>query len=82
MRRGSLKGFAGNVTRVIRLKDSKREYFIKGHDDTTFEEAVRQSWPFEDHDVHKKWRVVSSTGEDLTRSTLSSHERTVILEFV
>lgn len=82
MRRGSLKGFEGEITRVARVKGTKREYFIKGEEESTFEEAIRQSWPFKDHDVNSKWRVVSSSGEDLTKSKLSSHDRTVTIEFL
>ncbi len=82
MRRGSLKGFEGEITRVAREKDTKHEFFIRGKEDTTFEEAIRESWPFKDHNIHSKWRVVSSSGEDLTKSKLSSYDRTVIIEFI
>jgi hypothetical protein len=82
MRRGSLRGFEGEITRVVKVKGSRREYFIKGKEDTTFEEAIRQSWPVEDHKVNSKWRVVSSSGEDLTKRKLSSYDKTVIIEFI
>ncbi len=82
MRRGSLKGFAGSINRVVKMKGTKDEFFIKGHEDSTFEEAIRDSWPFEKNDLKKKWKVVSESGEELTKSKLSSYDRTVIFEFV
>ncbi|MDF1539859.1 MAG: hypothetical protein P1Q69_13245 [Candidatus Thorarchaeota archaeon] len=82
MRRGSLKGFKGEIQRVVKIKDTKKEYFITGKEDDTYEKALRDSWPFEEYDVKDKWRIVSSTGEDLTKSELSSHAGTVILEFI
>jgi hypothetical protein len=82
MRRGKLKGYSGAINRVVKMKDTKREYFITGEEDDTYEKAVKESWPFEEYDVDDKWRIVSSTGEDLTKSKLSSHAGTVILEFI
>ncbi|MHA2425420.1 MAG: hypothetical protein ACXAEF_11580 [Candidatus Thorarchaeota archaeon] len=82
MRRGSLKGYQGKITRVVKILDTKKEFFISGHEDGTFEETIRESWPFEDRDVKDKWRVVSSSGEDLTKSKLGSHSDIVILEFI
>ncbi|MFW9920286.1 MAG: hypothetical protein ACFFED_11845 [Candidatus Thorarchaeota archaeon] len=82
MRRGSLKGFAGSITRVVNIKGTKEEFFIKGHENSTFEEAIRQSWPYENNDLKKKWKVVASSGEDLTKRKISSYDETVILEFL
>lgn len=82
MRRGSLKGFEGNITRVVRIRDTKKEFFIRGSESSTFEEALKLTWPFNDHDVKEKWRVLSSSGEDLAKVKLADHSGTVILEFI
>ncbi len=82
MRRGSLKGFDGTITRVVKIKGTKKEFFIEGKEEFTFEEAIRNSWPFEDHDVDEKWIVTSSSGEDLAGRTLMSYSNTVIVEFI
>ena len=82
MRRGKLKGFEGAITRVVRIRDVKREFFIRGGEDATFEEALHATWPFEDHDVKENWKVVSSSGEDVTKTKLVDHAGTVILEFI
>ncbi|MHA1908659.1 MAG: hypothetical protein ACW98Y_15270 [Candidatus Thorarchaeota archaeon] len=82
MRRGSLKGYQGKITRVVKIRDTKKEFFISGHEDITFEEALEESWPFDDRNVKDKWRVVSSSGEDLTKRKLGSHSDIVILEFI
>ncbi len=58
------------------------EYFISGKADTTFEQALRDNWPFEDKDIDSKWRLVTDTGADVTKSALSSHEGTVLLDFL
>ncbi|MGY5865682.1 MAG: hypothetical protein RTV41_13850 [Candidatus Thorarchaeota archaeon] len=81
MRRGKLKGYEGNITRVVRIAGA-REYFISGTLETTFEQALRDNWPFEDHDIKKsKFRIMSDKGEDVTKRTLGSHEGTVMVEF-
>jgi len=83
MRRGSLKGYSGTINRVVKIKGERMEYFIQGSPDTTFEEALRDNWPWEDRDKKKtKIRIVSDTGEDVTKSSLSSHEGTVLVEFL
>jgi hypothetical protein len=82
MRRGSLKGFTGSITRVARIKGTKTEFFIKGDEDTTFEDSIREYWPDKVDGGDKKWRVVTQSGEDLTRRELSSYERIVIIEFI
>ena len=30
MRRGKLKGYKGNITRVVKIADARMEYFISG----------------------------------------------------
>ncbi len=81
MRRGGLKGYKGKITRVVRIP-GEREYFISGTPETTFEQALRDNWPFEDHDIKKsKFRIMSDKGEDVTKRTLGSHEGTVMVEF-
>lgn len=82
LRRGKLKGFEGAITRVVRILDTKKEFFIRGTDDSTFGEALIASWPFEDHDVKENWRVLSSTGEDLTSSKIIDYSGTVTIEFI
>ncbi len=82
MRRGKLKGFEGAITRVVKIRDVKKEFFIRGGDDATFEDALHATWPFEDHDVKEKWRVVSASGEDVTKIKLADHSGTVTLEFL
>ncbi len=82
MRRGSLKGFDGSINRVAKIKGTKKEYFITGSEDSTFEEVLSKEWPFEDHKVSEKWRVISSTGEDLTKTKFRDHSNTVIVEFI
>ena len=83
MRRGSLKGYSGNINRAVKIKGERREYFIHGLPDMTFEKALRDSWPWDDRDKKKtKIRIVSDTGEDVTKSTLLSHEGTVFVEFI
>lgn len=82
MRRGKLKGFEGAITRVIKIQNTKKEFFIKGNEDSTYEEALIASWPFEDHNVKEKWKIVTPAGEDLTKTKLADHAGTVILEFI
>ena len=83
MRRGSLKGYDDSINRVVNIKGERMEYFISGPPEMTFEEALHDSWPWEDRDKKKtKVRIVSATGEDVTKSTLSSHEGTVFVEFL
>lgn len=82
MRRGSLKGYNDSINRVVTIKGERMEYFISGSPDTTFEEALRDNWPWEDHDKKTKVRIVSDKGKDVTKSTLSSHEGTVFVEFL
>jgi hypothetical protein len=83
MRRGSLKGYSGSINRVVKIKGERMEYFIHGSTETTFEQALRDSWPWENRDKKKtKIRIVSDTGEDVTKSSLLSHEGTVFVEFI
>ena len=83
MRRGSLKGYSGRINRVVKKKDDRIEHFIHGTPKTTFEQALRDNWPFEGHDVKKsKFRIVTEKGDDVTKSTLISHEGTVLVEFL
>ena len=83
MRRGSLKGYSGSINRVVKVKGERMEYFIYGGPDMTFEQALRNSWPWEERDKKKtKVRIVSDTGVDVTKSSLLSHEGTVLVEFL
>ncbi len=82
MRRGSLKGYIGEITRVVKIQGTKKEFFIKGKEESTYEEVLRNSWQLKDHDVNGNWRVLSASGDDLTKSKLSSYEGTVLLEFI
>lgn len=83
MRRGSLKGYSGRINRVVKVPGARMEYFVYGKPETTFEEALRDNWPFDDHDVKKsKFRIMTATGEDVTKSELISHEGTVLVEFI
>ena len=82
MRRGKLKGYKGNITRVIKIADARMEYFISGTPETTFEQALRDNWPFEDRDIESKLRIMTDDGKDVTKSTLLSHEGTVLVEFL
>jgi hypothetical protein len=82
MRRGSLKGFEGSITRVVKLQDVKGEHFIQGGEDATFEDALKLTWPFDKKKLTDKWRVVSASGEDVTKMKLADHSGTVILEFI
>jgi hypothetical protein len=83
VRRGSLKGYSGRINRVVKIKGDRIEHFIHGTPETTFEQALRNNWPFEGHDVKKsKLRIMTATGEDVTKSTLLSHEGTVFVEFL
>jgi hypothetical protein len=58
------------------------EHFISGTPDTTFEEALRDNWPFEDRDSKSRLRIMTDKGVDITKSALSSHEGTVLVEFL
>ena len=59
------------------------EHFIYGSPDMTFEEALRESWPWEHYNKKKtKVRIMSATGEDVTNNTLLSHEGTMLVEFI
>jgi len=83
VRRGELKGYKGRITRVVKISEARMEHFISGTPETTFEQALRNNWPFVDHDIKKsKWRIVTDTGADVTKSVLSSHEGTVMVEFL
>ena len=82
MRRGSLKGYSGSITRVIKIKGERMEYFISGSPETTFEQAMRDNWPFEEHDSKSKFRIVTDKDVDVTKIPLSDHEGTVLLEFL
>lgn len=82
MRRGKLKGYSGKITRVVKIPEARMEHFISGKPDTTFEEALRDNWPFEDRDNKSKFRIMTDKGVDVTKNTLSSHEGTVLVEFL
>ncbi|MHA2357086.1 MAG: hypothetical protein ACXADC_18090 [Candidatus Thorarchaeota archaeon] len=82
MRRGKLKGFKGTINRVVKIPEAGREFFISGTPETTFEQALRDNWPLEDKDIESKLRIVTDTGVDVTKSALSSHEGTVLVEFL
>ncbi len=82
MRRGKLKGYKGKITRVVKIADARMEYFISGTPETTFEQALRDNWPFEDRDNETKLRIMTDDGKDVTKSTLLSHEGTVLVEFL
>ncbi|MHA1137448.1 MAG: hypothetical protein ACTSSE_13265 [Candidatus Thorarchaeota archaeon] len=83
MKRRNLKGYSGTINRVIKLKGERMEYFIYGSPDMTFEQALYDNWPWEDRDKKKtKVRIVSDSGEDVTKRTLLSHEGTVLVEFL
>lgn len=82
MRRGRLKGYKGSINRVDKIPEARMEHFISGTPETTFEETLRDDWPFEDKDIKSKWRIVSDRGEDVTKRALSSHEGTVLVEFL
>ncbi|MHA1936400.1 MAG: hypothetical protein ACW97A_14090 [Candidatus Thorarchaeota archaeon] len=71
MRRGSLKGYGGKINRVIKIPEDRTEYFISGTPETTFEQALRDNWPFEDRDNDSKLRIVTDAGVDVTKRTLS-----------
>jgi hypothetical protein len=58
------------------------EYFISGTPETTFGQALLDNWPFEERDSESKFRIVTPTEEDVTESTLLSHEGTVLVEFL
>jgi len=83
VRRGELKGYKGRITRVVKIPEARMEHFISGAPDTTFDQALRNNWPFADRDIKKsKWRIVTDKGADVTKSALSSHEGTVMVEFL
>jgi hypothetical protein len=82
MRRGGLKGYSGIINRVVKIQGERMEYFIHGTPETTFEQALRNNWPFKDHDKKSKLKLVTKTGVDVTKSALSSHEGTVLVEFL
>jgi hypothetical protein len=82
MRRGSLKGYRGKVTRVVKIPEARMEHFISGTPETTFKQALCDNWPFEDRDIKSRWRIVTDTGADVTKSSLKSHEGTVMVEFL
>lgn len=82
MRRGKLKGYKDKITRVVKIADARMEYFISGTPETTFEQALRDNWPFEDRDIKSKLRIMTDKGKDVTKSTLLSHEGTVLVEFL
>ncbi len=58
------------------------EYFISGTPETTYEQALHHNWPFEDRDIKSKLKIMTDTGEDVTKRTLQSHEGTVLVEFL
>ncbi|MHA1904409.1 MAG: hypothetical protein ACXADL_12400 [Candidatus Thorarchaeota archaeon] len=82
MRRGKLKGYGGTINRVVTIPEVGKEYFISGKPETTYEQALRDNWPFEDKDVKSKFRIVTDTGVDVTKSALSDHAGTVLVEFL
>lgn len=82
MRRRNLDGYKGTINRVVKIPEARMEYFISGTPETTFKQALRDNWPFEDRDINSKLRIVADTGEDVTMSELSSHEGTVMVEFL
>jgi hypothetical protein len=82
VRRGKLKGYGGTITRVVKIPGARMEHFISGKPETTFEQALRDNWPFEDHDIQTKVKIVTDKGEDVTENALSSHEGTVMIEFL
>jgi hypothetical protein len=82
VRRGELKGYKGKITRVVKIAGARMEYFISGTPETTFEQALRDNWPFEDRDAKSKLKITTDKGKDVTKSTLLSHEGTVLVEFL
>ena len=82
MRRGGLKGYQGKITRVVKIAGARMEYFISGTPETTFEQALRDNWPFKDRDVKSKLKIMTDKGKDVTKSSLQSHEGTVLVEFL
>ena len=82
VRRGSLKGYGNRVNRVVKIPGARMEHFIYGTPETTFEQALRDNWPFKDRDIKSKWKIVTDKGVDVTKSALSSHEGTVMVEFL
>ena len=53
MRRGNLKGYSGTINRVVKIRGERMEYFITGSPDMTFEQALRNNWPWEHRDKKK-----------------------------
>ena len=77
----TMNGYSGRVNRVVKIPEARMEHFICGTPGTTFGQALRNNWPFKDHDIESKWRIVTEKGADVTNSALSSHEGTVLVEF-
>ena len=76
-----VRGYEGIVHRVLKAPGHRNEYFIKGKPESTFREVVRKIWPFDDHDVDSGWKLVTTSGEDVTDIALSSYEGIVEIEF-
>ena len=76
-----VRGYEGVVHRVLKAPGHRNEYFIEGEPESIFREVVRDFWPFEDQDVNGSWKLVTTSGEDVTDSSLSSYEGIVEIEF-
>lgn len=76
-----VRGYEGIVHRVLKAPGDRNEHFIEGKPESTFGEVVRDIWPFKDHDVDSGWKLVTTSGEDVTDRALSSYEDIVEIEF-
>lgn len=76
-----VRGYEGIVHRVLKAPGYRNEYFIQGKPESTFREAVRDIWPFDDRDVDSSWKLVTTSSEDVTDKSLSSYEGIVEIVF-
>jgi hypothetical protein len=75
-------GYSGKIVRTVKSADSRKDYFIRGNDDTPLKEVLYERWPFEDKDRGSKWYVVDELGNDVTNMPLGSIDETVTVVFL
>ena len=76
-----VRGYEGIVHRVLKAPGHRNEYFIEGEPESTFRDVVRDFWPFDDDDFQRHWKLLTTSGEDVTDESLSSYEGIVEIEF-
>jgi hypothetical protein len=66
------EGYSGTLTRVVKIADEQKDYFIRGSAGITIRNALIDAWPFGDYDPTLSWHVIDISGNDISDVPLSS----------